>query len=196
LALAVAPDGTYAYVSDRSSVVLRIDLATGVARRIEASDVGTIEFTPDPSRLVTAKRDGALIERDALTLQPTGRQFLTSQGEDGDHSVTFSEDGRLMSTLSGTNIQLWDWPSGTRIGDAFPSDEGWGVSARGLWAIGGVSGRPIRWNIDVGSWPAIACRAASRNLTPDEWQQYGPKGSSYEATCPQYPLVDPDDRRS
>ena len=42
------------------------------------------------------------------------------------------------------------------------------------------------WNLDVDSWPDIACEAAGRNMTEAEWDQFGPRGESYQATCPQY----------
>jgi hypothetical protein len=47
----------------------------------------------------------------------------------------------------------------------------------------------VIWDLDVDSWPQIACRAVGRNMTIEEWEQHGPKSvdEPYNATCPQWP---------
>ncbi|HEX9259455.1 MAG TPA: hypothetical protein VF855_07945 [Acidimicrobiales bacterium] len=47
------------------------------------------------------------------------------------------------------------------------------------------------WRMDVEQWRSIACRAAGRNMTTEEWNQLGPgrSGSTYEVTCPQWPAA-------
>ena len=44
----------------------------------------------------------------------------------------------------------------------------------------------LAWNLDVKTWPAVACEAAGRNLTLDEWERFGPD-EPYHATCDQWP---------
>jgi hypothetical protein len=64
-------------------------------------------------------------------------------------------------------------------------------------AAGGADGGPslftsvgdevLIWNLDVEAWPEIACQAAGRNLTRQEWDRFGPPDEPYQATCPQWP---------
>ncbi len=42
---------------------------------------------------------------------------------------------------------------------------------------------------DVGTWPEIACRGAGRNLTFEEWEQFGPADEPYHATRLQWPAL-------
>jgi DNA-binding SARP family transcriptional activator/WD40 repeat protein len=43
------------------------------------------------------------------------------------------------------------------------------------------------WNLDPTSWLEVACQSAGRNLSRNEWTQYGPRGTAYRATCSQWP---------
>ncbi len=51
------------------------------------------------------------------------------------------------------------------------------------------------WDLRFERWPDLACRFAGRNLTPGEWNQYGPSDEPYRVTCPQWPslAVDKED---
>jgi DNA-binding SARP family transcriptional activator/WD40 repeat protein len=188
--VAIAPDLSFALFSNRRGVVARIDLATGSMQSIEAGDVTSLTFSPDPKTIVTGRSDGRLTERHLDTFQPTGRQFIVAEGEDGEVGTTFLQDGRVMMTAGNARTQLWDWASGQRIGDPFPAEQGWGATGTERWLIDGLGGGPVRWSLDLDAWPDIACRAAGRNLTPDEWRQFGPKGTLYAATCKQFPSLD------
>jgi hypothetical protein len=42
------------------------------------------------------------------------------------------------------------------------------------------------WNIELDDWPELACLAAGRNLTHQEWEEFGPRGQ-YHATCDHWP---------
>lgn len=45
-----------------------------------------------------------------------------------------------------------------------------------------------RIELDPAKWSAMACAAAGRNLTRDEWARYFSNvDADYHATCPQYP---------
>ena len=73
----------------------------------------------------------------------------------------------------------------------FPNDPGFvasGADASGpLRLISGVGDHALIWNLDVETWPGIACLAAGRNLAQEEWEQFGPTGEPYQRTCPQWP---------
>ena len=44
------------------------------------------------------------------------------------------------------------------------------------------------WNLDTSTWFDTACDAVGRNMTPAEWDQFGPRDTEYRATCSQYPI--------
>jgi len=45
------------------------------------------------------------------------------------------------------------------------------------------------WRFDVDHYHEIACQAAGRNMTQQEWERYGPPDEPYHATCPQWPAT-------
>lgn len=77
--------------------------------------------------------------------------------------------------------------SDQQIGDAFPAakstNSGVNVGPNGLQLITGSERGATIWNLDVDSWPEIACRAAGSELTEDEWAQWGPKDEPYRQVC-------------
>ena len=103
----------------------------------------------------------------------------------------FSGNGRLLlSTLDGS-ARIWDITSGQLIGSSFPNDIGVvanGAEGETLQLVTGVGNHILLWNLDLDTWPEIACRASGRNMTKAEWDTFGPNKTSYRATCPQYPI--------
>jgi WD40 repeat protein len=84
-------------------------------------------------------------------------------------------------------VQLFDVESGQPIGDPFPSRSPYGAaspSPDGTSFVTGDGTGMIRWELDPDAWRRIACEAAGRNLTMEEWAQYLPPGEPYRATCP------------
>ncbi|MDG2112371.1 MAG: hypothetical protein P8N02_07145 [Actinomycetota bacterium] len=55
--------------------------------------------------------------------------------------------------------------------------------------ITGIGDSFLLWNLDTSTWFDIACQAAGRNLTSEEWKQFGPRNEEYRATCPQWPAL-------
>ncbi len=43
------------------------------------------------------------------------------------------------------------------------------------------------WRYEVDTWADLACDAAGRNMTDEEWDLYGPADEEYHVTCPQWP---------
>ena len=43
------------------------------------------------------------------------------------------------------------------------------------------------YDFDVDRYGEIACQAAGRNMTRQEWELYGPRNETYHATCAQWP---------
>ena len=84
------------------------------------------------------------------------------------------------------DVSFHTYPDGEPVG---PSIAGNGVMP---WADGILTqlrnGRVHVWNTDVADWPDIACEAAGRNLTRDEWEAHMPPDIPYEPSCPQWPV--------
>ena len=57
-----------------------------------------------------------------------------------------------------------------------------------LQLITGTDDGALIWNLDTESWAGIACRAAGSNLTPAEWEQWGPRDEDHRAICENFPL--------
>ena len=49
-----------------------------------------------------------------------------------------------------------------------------------------VGEHTLVWDLDMASWADVACQAAGRNMTRQEWAQFLPH-DPYRATCAQWP---------
>jgi WD40 repeat protein len=147
-------------------------------------------YRPDASLIVTMSQDGEILFRDPDTLQPTGSPLLgQTDGIQGfSHGPSFTADGRHMFTTEDGDGRIWDMERRVSVGQAFPnSNFSAGLSADGRRMGTSDGERVIIWNTELSSWAAIACEAAGRNLTVEEWQQFGPNDTQYEKTCDQWP---------
>jgi hypothetical protein len=94
--------------------------------------------------------------------------------------------GRLAVTTLGT-VTVYDIATGQQLGRAVPyrpirvefTEDGKQLAVAS-------EDRVTIWNFDTESWPDIACDIAGRNLTEEEWEQFGPRTIEYRATCPDY----------
>ena len=92
-------------------------------------------------------------------------------------------------------VELFDIESGARVGvplrvadDAISDLRRSVIVSKGLY-WGAPNGPVVYYDLDPASWADIACRAAGRNLTRAEWDQYLGSLGAYRATCPQYPAA-------
>jgi WD40 repeat protein len=157
----------------------------------DRTDIRFLTYSPYQHVAATSDADGAILLRDAETLDPISPPMIGHQSQIGDlgRGFFFGEDGRFLVSAATDGARLWDLTTWTEIGDGFPSPN--------LVAAGGADGGPslftsvgdevLIWNLDVEAWPEIACQAAGRNLTRDEWDRFGPPADPYQATCPQWP---------
>ncbi|NNE11193.1 MAG: hypothetical protein HKN41_02995, partial [Ilumatobacter sp.] len=150
-------------------------------------------YSPDGNILATVSTDGEILFRDPETFQPIGPPLLgNTEGVQGfAFGPYFSDDGRWMFTLSDGNLRMFDVERRTLVGGPFPEPaEGAGGAARNAaFAITPSERGAIVWDLDAETWPEIACRAAGRNMTVDEWEQFGPADEPYRATCDQWPSL-------
>jgi WD40 repeat protein len=137
---------------------------------------------------------GDLVLRDPTTFEPI-RSFAGDDAPSHTYAyqyMAFSDDDHfLVTTYEGTG-RLWDVETGRAIGAPIPS-----LASSQPAALRGVHPGLLTmsddwvmiWNLDVDTWRDIACQAAGRNLTQEEWDRFGPQDQPYHATCAQWPAA-------
>ena len=149
-------------------------------------------FSPDGGTLVTIDDSGVLTFRDSKTLQPVNQlSGVTDAIEGFSYGPFFTDDGLHMVTTADGSGRVWDLADGVQVGAVFPSDSGTSSNAspNAKWLATIHEGRAVVWDLDLDSWYEKACRAAGRNLTQAEWDQFGPADVAYAQTCPQWPSL-------
>ncbi len=152
--------------------------------------IALAEYSPDGRWLVTIATSGRIALRDPITNQPDGNDIngVTDGLAGFSHGPFFTPEGRYMVTTADGRGRLWDLEAFAQIGEAFPSDAG--TSPAASWDgrfLGTFAGDHIYiWDLDTERWFDIACRAAGRNLTESEWEQFGPTGQPHRDTCPMW----------
>jgi DNA-binding SARP family transcriptional activator/WD40 repeat protein len=186
--VAVAPDGTSAVVA-RDNRLLFVDPASGrVVRERSLPDrdsVSSITWSADGRALVVGEFTGQIRFLSADDLQPVAPARLIAAGWVA--GVEVSRDGTYLATL-GTDgdLMLWDAATWTPYGKPLADDHGWG-----LLSFTGDSSRlrvlyedrtMLDMSVVPGDWVAAACRAANRDLTPEESAVVRP-GEPLDSTC-------------
>jgi len=94
----------------------------------------------------------------------------------GSHGMRFSEDDSYIVFANSRGAQLFDVAQRTFIGGIFPNDldtlMNMNPSPDGRQVVAATKEHLIAWNLEPDSWFDIACRAAGRSLTRDEWDQF------------------------
>jgi WD40 repeat protein len=153
-------------------------------------EVYTVALAPDGQTMAIGLGDGSIDLWDIATGQST--TSLAKLHGTGVVNLTFSPDGLILASSSNDSLRLWDVATGQPLGQAFRMfAHSLAFSPQApLLAIGDPVGVLRLWNLDLGQWPAIACRIANRNLTAAEWDHYLP-GEPYHPTCPDLASVSP-----
>ncbi|MGA7757427.1 MAG: WD40 repeat domain-containing protein, partial [Ilumatobacteraceae bacterium] len=148
-----------------------------------------IVFTPDGQRAITLSTRGLEV-RDAADLRTVIEGPVISKGEATlGRVLEITTDGRYLKVARLGGAQLWDAERLEPIGAPFPdSPDQWAATlAADTNQLTTVHDRAtLVWNIDLDTWPQLACFAAGRNLTREEWEEFGP-GGDYHATCDRWP---------
>ncbi len=188
------PDGSELIVTVRTGAVHFYDTATWTESR-EPIPAGQgfhdIDFASDSNIALTFDWDRGLELRSAETYEVIKDPIraLGSFGAGGQSPDILAGDRYAVVSGSQDGAIIWDLEAFARVGDAFPYDTDYrhaAVASEAMLLAGVHNGETLVWNVDVDSWPDIACRAAGRNLTVDEWEAYGPD-LRYRKTCPQFP---------
>ncbi len=185
------PDGSYLLMLDPSGVATYVDTATWVIKDSPMSEGLWLDagFSRDGRLALTLGVDGQIILRDARTLEPI-RTFSGSVAP-GLPWTVFSDDAAHALISADGQARLWDVATGLPIGDPVtrPDASPWAIAVAGTDLTMGLltDDELVVSRFDLGAWPHLACRAAGRNMTTEEWAQYGPADTAYHTTCPQWP---------
>jgi hypothetical protein len=137
-----------------------------------------------PVRSLVGADSACFLDQDCLDFTVPHLQYL-----DNNDAVAFSPDGRHLKVARLSGAQLWDAERLEPIGAPFPDgpDQRAATLAADTNQLATVADRAtLVWNIDLDTWPELACLAAGRKLTREEWEEFGP-GGDYRATCDRWP---------
>ena len=169
------------------STVVVWDVHTGrqLFERTAGVEANAIDLTPDSRLLGVGTADGKVLLLDPRTGREDGAPIQVAAGHTS--FLTFSPDGSMFAVgaWDGT-ASIWDLRSRKRLGNPFPPYPGAIPSVvfepNGRLLISPLS-NAFEWPTDVPTWERFACRAAGRDLTPQEWHDLLP-GRAYQPVCP------------
>lgn len=183
--LAAGPELSAARVADGSAVTPPFAPEHGVAE---------LRFSADRTYLFLTRPDGTIEVRRNRTWEVVQIIVGPEPPVNGQGTPVLADRTRgLILSAAPRGHRLFDLRTGAQIGDRFPHDSTYVVvfpaeSASGPLQLATVVGDRIHiWNLATENWYDIACQAAGRNMTRDEWDRVGPQDTDYTATCPQWP---------
>lgn len=153
------------------------------------ADLYSVTFSRDGGQLLTSSVEGVIYAYALDTDDTETIGVVPFNPGTYYHGVAIAEspDGEYLVT-AGDSVALVHRDTGSIIGTQIDKGELIGASASldGEHAVTASEEHLLVWNLRPDTWPDIACMAAGRNMTAEEWQQYGPP-EEYRATCPQWP---------
>lgn len=202
--VAFSPDGHTLATGGTDNAVVLWDISAG-AQPVRLGQpltghvnfVEALGFSPDSRVLVSRGSDGSSIQWDLTDRAKPARLGGALSGTGRSRGISFSADGRTLSTAStnpGDEVLLWDvseFGNPRRLG--YPLTYGFGLEAHAmspdgrLLAMADVGGSVTVLNLQPlynlrDNAVVDACARAGRGLNPTEWERYVP-GLPYRQTC-------------
>ncbi len=194
--LAFSPGSEWLATASWDTAVLlwSLDDLDSNPRRLEdhADLVTAVVFSPDGRRLATGSEDETVRIWNLDGVSPTVEHVLETDGPVTD--VAYASDGRLIVS-AGRTVQLWDLtgsdPADPIVNPVVLTDQHGEVRAvasppEGRWfATAHLGGTVLLWR-PLDHQMDLACDAAGRNLTRNEWRALF-VDKPYRKTCEMWP---------
>jgi WD40 repeat protein len=156
-------------------------------------EVVAVAWSPDGRSLASGSWDGTARVWDLSSGTPAANPIVLRGHTKEVAAVTWSPDGRYLITTSyDATARQWDMraadPSASAIvlsDTSSVTSAAWSPDGRTL-ATGNLGSSVRLWSLDLPTLIDVACRAAGRNLTRDEWQQFFEQ-ADYRSTCANLP---------
>jgi len=158
-----------------------------------------VTFTHDGLEVGLGVESGGVMMYDLESgkLRSVAAGTVNPAGKYNNNGLEFTTDGRYVVAAGLLGANFVDVESGHLIGSAFPSNGqfefGSSVGHEARFLVTSTDDHILVWNLDPEMWTETACRAAGRNMTLDEWGQFGWPDEPYHATCSQWPAAIPSD---
>ena len=159
-------------------------LHTGQGDQFDRPSVaGNTLYASSPDSFVLERYDITTLEEVGAPL--VGHTLLLNAIRDDPSSDV------IVSQASNGNVRVWDRETGDQIGREIAigrQSAGTEIAvARNGELVGVILDREFAiWDYDLDSWPELACDIAGRNMTQQEWGDFGPTGEPYRLTCPDF----------
>ncbi len=178
-----------------SGLVVDLNAGTEAALPDMPGGISGAAFTPDEQEIVAVGGEGDIWVLNAVTLEHVRNlQDADVATEHAAQAPVFTPDGEWMFSAADGVARVWHYESGRQLGQPFPSQPGGlpyaVVAGEILRVVTPFEGNALVWDVDVERWVDVACSAAGRNLTPAEWELFGPRDTAYRATCAEYAVGD------
>jgi hypothetical protein len=190
-----SPDGRLLVSGAVDGTARTWEMATGEPRgQLATGQAGltSVAFSPDGRLIASAGGDGSVRRWEGATGEPRGEPLT---GHDGPvTSVAFSRDGELLAS-SGTDgiARLWETDTGRPRGSLSPGGDvaitSVAFGSSGQLFTAQDDGTVRLWTtVDPSRWRDLACGAASRNLSKQEWDAWIGAERPYRPTCRELPI--------
>jgi WD40 repeat protein len=187
-AMAFGPDGRLVTGSTDCTVRvwnLQNQAAAPLVLRGHEKRVSHVQFAPD-GRLVTGSWDATARVWDLS--RPALAPVVLRGHKEGISAMAFGPDGHLATGSMDRTARLWDLRDPASeplvlVGHAFPV---WAIvfTPDGRLVTGGDGAARV-WEIDLDRLIQMAGQVVSRNLAPDEWQQFFGADQPYRRVFPE-----------
>jgi WD40 repeat protein len=180
--IAFSRDGRYVATGSADKATAVVEIATGkeVSRDTQQDQANAVAFSPDSRYLAVGGADGML----RVIETGSGREVSRHPHPYRINAIAFNHDGKQVATASEDAARVMDAATGREVSTIRQNAPVVAVSfVNGDGVLQTFAGNALqRHAIRPEELAKQACAQLSRNLTPEEWNQYVSE-SSYRQTC-------------